>query len=139
MFNGMARGYEILGAATLVKKTKGIHDFMKGSLEKMLNNEHNKVHWGSFDPEIVKNDTKMLLEKLDKKSWIYDEVSRDLAGKIGLEKNCASAEKLSILNEAQMVLGGSGALLDLDPILDKVCQKLISLILEIYQRPVGLD
>jgi hypothetical protein len=135
----MARGYEILGAAALVKKTKGIHDFMKGSLEKMLNNEHSKVQWGSFDPEIVKNDTKLLLEKLDKKSWIYDEVSRNLAGKIGLEKNCASAEKLSILYEAQMVLGGSGALSDLDPILDKVCQKLISLILEIYQRPVGLD
>lgn len=38
-----------------------------------------------------------------------------------------------------MVLAGAGALVDLDSVIDKVCQKLISLILEIYQRPVGAD
>ena len=105
----------------------------------MLNNEHDNVNFGTFDPQIVKNETKLFLEKLDQKSWIYDEVSRDLAAKICLEKVGASPQKLEILKEAEMVLAGAGALVDLDSVIDKVCQKLISLILEIYQRPVGAD
>lgn len=86
----MSCGHEILGAAALVKKTQAIHQFMKASLQRMLNNEHDNVNFGTFDPQIVKNETKLFLEKLDQKSWIYDEVSRDLAAKICLEKVGAS-------------------------------------------------